>query len=347
MLETPSWAGSFCIVYVGLALVLVISIVYTTWKVMNSSAKLSLWDIFNLFFPPAFAVLLLLLQFWVCRGALIEGFANAPMQYDNGKIYKVGDVVTKDGVVYIMHVGIGTAGKPPPMPTNWRSLPSANLCSPLPYDNGKIYTAGDVITSVGVTYVMIDGIGLAGYPPPRPNNWTPISADSNTALCGAAAAAAPTDNPNLVINKAPGSPPWSQQVVNPSLVPATVTFGTPITVGTTSPITIKPVDNGVYKSNATYSLGNVVTHNNKTYMNVSWNADKRGAAYSGTYGADPTVDISAWRPVTVTATPTPATPTPATPTPATPTPAVPLSLYVSQDLCKSADGTWTNNMCMF
>ena len=183
MLDTPSWARSFCIVYVGLALVLVVSIVYTTWNVMKSSAKLSLMDMFNLFFPPAFAVLLLLLQFWVCRGALIEGFANAPSQYDNGKVYKVGDVVTKDGIIYIMNDGIGAAGYPPPRPTNWRPLPSVNLCSPLPYDNGKVYKVGDVVTNGGIKYVMIDGIGAAGYPPPRPTNWTPLSADSNTALC--------------------------------------------------------------------------------------------------------------------------------------------------------------------
>ena len=198
MLDTPSWARSFCIVYVGLALVLVVSIVYTTWDVMKSSAKLSLMDMFNIFFPPAFAVLLLLLQFWVCRGALIEGFANAPSQYDNGKVYKVGDVVTKDGIIYIMNDGIGAAGYPPPRPTNWRPLPSANLCSPLPYDNGKVYKVGDVVTNGGIKYVMIDGIGAAGYPPPRPTNWTPLSADSNTALCPAAATASVCSAPNCV-----------------------------------------------------------------------------------------------------------------------------------------------------
>jgi hypothetical protein len=203
MLDTPSWARSFCIVYVGLALVLVVSIVYTTWNVMKSSAKLSLMDMFNLFFPPAFAGLLLLLQFWVCRGALIEGFANAPSQYDNGKVYKVGDVVTKDGIIYIMNDGIGAAGYPPPRPTNWRPLPSAGLCSPLPYDNGKVYKVGDVVTNGGIKYVMIDGIGAAGYPPPRPTNWTPLSADSNTALCASVPVAPP---PAPVVQAPPPAP---------------------------------------------------------------------------------------------------------------------------------------------
>lgn len=228
MLDTPPWARSFCIVYVGLALVLVVSIVYTTWNVMKSSAKLSLVDMFNLFFPPAFAVLLLLLQFWVCRGALIEGFANAPRQYDNGKVYTLGDVVTKDGIIYIMNDGIGAAGYPPPRPTNWRPLPSANLCSPLPYDNGKVYKVGDVVTSGKDTYVMIDGIGAAGYPPPRPTNWTPLSADSITTLCPVAqpppppppvAQPLPTPAPAPVIQPPPPPAPVAQPPPPPPPAP--------------------------------------------------------------------------------------------------------------------------------
>lgn len=116
---------------------LVVSIVYTTWTVMNSTAKLSLVDMFSLFFPPAFAVLLLLLQFWVCRGALIEGFANAPSQYDNGKVYRVGDVVTKDGIIYIMNDGIGAAGYPPPRPTNWTPVSADS--------NAALYTSAPVV----------------------------------------------------------------------------------------------------------------------------------------------------------------------------------------------------------
>jgi hypothetical protein len=44
-----------------------------------------------------------------------------------------------------------------------------------PYDNGKVYKVGDVVTKDGQSYVMIDGIGAAGYPPPRPTNWKPVN----------------------------------------------------------------------------------------------------------------------------------------------------------------------------
>jgi hypothetical protein len=222
MLQTPSWARSLCIVYVGLALALVVSIIYTTWAVMKSTAKLSLVDMFSLFFPPVFAVLLLLLQFWVCRGALIEGFANAPSQYDNGKIYKIGDVVTKDGIIYIMNDGIGAAGYPPPRPTNWRPLPSADLCGSAPYDNGRVYKVGDVVTNGGIKYVMIDGIGAAGYPPPRPTNWTPVSADSNTALCASGPPAPVAPTPVAPPPPAPVAPPPPPAPVAPPPPPAPV-----------------------------------------------------------------------------------------------------------------------------
>lgn len=44
-----------------------------------------------------------------------------------------------------------------------------------PYDNGKVYKVGDIVLLDGQLYIMIDGIGAAGYPPPRPTNWKPIS----------------------------------------------------------------------------------------------------------------------------------------------------------------------------
>jgi hypothetical protein len=47
------------------------------------------------------------------------------------------------------------------------SNPSPNL----PYDNNKIYRLGDIVTKDRQTYKMIDEIGAAGYPPPRPTNW--------------------------------------------------------------------------------------------------------------------------------------------------------------------------------
>jgi len=41
-------------------------------------------------------------------------------EYDNGKVYRVGDMVRKDGVVYRMIDCICAAGYPPPRPTNWQ-----------------------------------------------------------------------------------------------------------------------------------------------------------------------------------------------------------------------------------
>jgi len=99
-------------------------------------------------------------------------------EYDNGKIYKVNDFVQKNGIVYKMIDGIGAAGYPPPRPTNWQAQGPAQPASSqtqqpvIPeYDNGKVYKLNDVVKKDGIVYRMIDGIGAAGYPPPRPTNW--------------------------------------------------------------------------------------------------------------------------------------------------------------------------------
>ena len=118
-----------------------------------------------------------------------EAFMNSPGPYDNGKVYTLGDVVIHDDIIYIMKDGIGAAGYAPPRPNNWAPLPSANLCTPVEYDNGKVYKVGDLVSKDAVIYVMIDGIGAAGYAPPRPTNWTPVSLDSIKTLCVAAAPA--------------------------------------------------------------------------------------------------------------------------------------------------------------
>ena len=112
--------------------------------------------------------------------------------YDNTKIYRIGDMVTLGDQAYIMIDGIGAAGYPPPRPNNWEPIPiltppippSVSSTSPvtsnsdgssiLPYDNTKIYSIGDKVILGDQAYVMIDGIGAAGYPPPRPTNWSVI-----------------------------------------------------------------------------------------------------------------------------------------------------------------------------
>lgn len=48
------------------------------------------------------------------------------------------------------------------------------------YDNSKIYKVGDKVSFEGKFYIMIDGIGDAGYPPPRPTNWKIIEGFEET-----------------------------------------------------------------------------------------------------------------------------------------------------------------------
>ena len=51
----------------------------------------------------------------------IDQTLNIP-DYDNNKIYKLGDKVRFKGQVYIMIDGIGAPGYPPPRPTNWKPI---------------------------------------------------------------------------------------------------------------------------------------------------------------------------------------------------------------------------------
>jgi hypothetical protein len=103
-----------------------------------------------------------------------EGFA-AGDTYSDSTVYSVGDVVTKDGVMYAMVDGVGAPGYPPPRPTNWRAITSPPKFSGQTYDSSVVYNVGDIVTGTdGVMYAMIDGIGAPGYPPPRPTNWRSI-----------------------------------------------------------------------------------------------------------------------------------------------------------------------------
>ena len=59
--------------------------------------------------------------------------------------------------------------------------PIAPVTTPIPvekYDNNKIYKVGDLVNEDGIVYKMIDGIGVPGYPPPRPTNWEPVPTGS-------------------------------------------------------------------------------------------------------------------------------------------------------------------------
>ncbi|NBQ47824.1 MAG: hypothetical protein EBU33_05140, partial [Sphingobacteriia bacterium] len=174
-------------------------------------------------------VVLLVILIIYKNGFRNEAFSNLPSPYDNGKVYSVGDVVIQDGVIYIMKDGIGAAGYPPPRPTNWAPLPSANLCSPVEYNNGTVYKVGDLVLKDKVVYVMVDGIGAAGYAPPRPTNWTPVSPESIKTLCVAAA-------PPPVVMQA--SAPVAMQAPAPVVMqaPAPVAMQAPMVMQAPTPL---------------------------------------------------------------------------------------------------------------
>ena len=48
-----------------------------------------------------------------------------------------------------------------------------------PYDNGRTYMVGDIISKDGKVYKMISGIGAAGYPPPLDHHWEEVRRSSS------------------------------------------------------------------------------------------------------------------------------------------------------------------------
>jgi hypothetical protein len=140
--------------------------------------------------------------------ASMASMAPPAPPYDNNKVYQLGDMVTKDGQTYKMIDGIGAAGYPPPRPTNWQPVGSPTSSVPL-YDNNKIYKLGDMVTKDGQTYKMIDGIGAAGYPPPRPTNWQPVG---SSAPPPPMASMAPPPPPPMA-SMAPPAPPYDNNKV--------------------------------------------------------------------------------------------------------------------------------------
>jgi hypothetical protein len=92
--------------------------------------------------------------------------------------------------VYKMTDGIGVAGYPPPRPGNWEVVPNTSVIIPSTttmglaalaaianYSDAIVYKKGDVVRGPdGKVYKMVDGIGVAGYRPPRPGNWELVPA---------------------------------------------------------------------------------------------------------------------------------------------------------------------------
>jgi hypothetical protein len=124
--------------------------------------------------------------------------AGQIQDYDNFKAYKAGDLIRYksevgdtafEGKIYKMTAGIGAAGYDPPGhpdnfvemiegPNGLQEAPrTTTTAEPPAYDDTVVYKLGDVIKGPdGKIYKMIDGIGLPGYPPPRPTNWELVTA---------------------------------------------------------------------------------------------------------------------------------------------------------------------------
>jgi hypothetical protein len=172
------------------------------------------------------------------------------------------------------------------------------------YSANNTYRMGAVVTFNNLKYMCLawsldtrgnDYQGTYNASPTADTNaWAQVTVVANQ---NPVPTANPVPNPNLIANT--GGPAWGQFVVNKSLIPSAVTYGVPIQVGTTSPITITPVDAGAYSSNTTYRMGAVVTFNNLKYMCLAWSLDTRGNDYQGTYNASPTADTNAWAEVSI------------------------------------------------
>ena len=138
--------------------------------------------------------------------------------YSPTKVYVKGDVIRgQDGKVYKMNEGVGAAGYPPPRPGVWEVVPNAPIILPstttmglaaiVAYSDTKVYAKGDVVRGPdGKVYKMVDGVGVAGYPPPRPGNWelvpnAPIILPSTTTMGAAALAQVPAYSPTKVYVK--------------------------------------------------------------------------------------------------------------------------------------------------
>jgi hypothetical protein len=101
-------------------------------------------------------------------------------------------------------------------------------------------------------------------------------------------------NPDLVLNV--DGPIWKQYVIKSTLVPDYINLGTVITAGNTS-ITVGSSALQYADAN-TYYLGNVVTYNGRTFINLS-SVDSRGPVYQGSYMSSPNEDKNVWKEVTI------------------------------------------------
>ena len=237
-----------------------------------------------------------------------EAFVAA-MPYDPAVKYRLGDRITwydpSTGKTntYELFVLVGTAGYPP-----FPSLAPIK-CGPWNLVAPDVPLAPAAPVLVASEALMTPVAPASTTPLQQMPTMSPMDqqleqkkAASLAAAAAAPVAAAPTlDNANLMFN--PDGPAWQQQVLIAPMIPPNSTiprtaFGRPIGPPD-APLILS--DAGPWTSNVAYSIpGQIVSYNGSWYMNMAWNQDKRGAAYSGNNNQNPTTDKYAWRPVLLT-----------------------------------------------
>ena len=111
------------------------------------------------------------------------------------------------------------------------------------YNNTIIYKLGDIITGPdGIVYRMIDGIGAAGFPPPRPTNWAVVTNSQilpaiTTTRPATATPSATTTGPATTTRPATATP--SSTTTRPTIIsPGTYSFSIPCVNGGSRSITV-------------------------------------------------------------------------------------------------------------
>jgi len=107
-------------------------------------------------------------------------------------------------------------------------------------------------------------------------------------------------NPNLVFNEDASGPSGGQFVIDPKLVPTNICLGDTLSLGYKIKIPYSKNPPQPYVDAKAYHSGDIVTDSaGKTYLNLSWPGDPRGAAFTGSYKQSPTDSPSVWKEVTL------------------------------------------------
>ena len=161
-----------------------------------------------------------------------------------------------------------------------------------------------VVVAVFIIYSFMfgmgEGFGSAPYGSPCNGNDDCTTGYCADGYCFNSVAPLPPgfklDNPNLVYN--PKGPKWKQQTINAAIINTAIACDLKFNVGKDPQIPFAiTCTNKEWQSTVAYNTGDVVTYNGGMYMNLAWNADKRGAGFSVNKNQNPEKDGYAWLPV--------------------------------------------------